>query len=69
MQRPIIITCFDCGSKVHQFEDDLFGCEKCKCVWSYDNSTTPHGWISNRDKNEQLKIVDYPLISKRKNQK
>lgn len=67
MQRPIIITCFHCGNKVHQFEDNRFGCEGCRVVWTYDEVSIPHGWISNRDKKEE-KQTGYPLTPNNRNQ-
>ena len=28
-------TCFRCLDKVHQFEDNKFGCDNCKTVWEF----------------------------------
>ena len=35
-----IESCFTCTSKVHEFEDNQFGCSNCGSIWSFNGK----GW-------------------------
>ena len=50
--QPIIKKCWSCGGKVFEFEDNHFGCDNCKSVWTYDGK----GWKNIHLKDKRNKI-------------
>lgn len=53
-KKPALEKCFKCNHKVFEFEDNLWGCDTCKTVWTYAGKT----WVSNKQnqKTKQLKV-------------
>jgi ribosomal protein L37AE/L43A len=43
---PVLEQCFKCGNKVFEFEENLWGCDTCKRVWSFKGKT----WVEVNSK-------------------
>jgi predicted RNA-binding Zn-ribbon protein involved in translation (DUF1610 family) len=63
--QPIINSCFTCGSKVVEFEDNQFGCSTCGSIWSYFEDETI-GWNVINENEVKPKHVWQALLKKRK---
>lgn len=40
---PTLENCFRCKHKVFEFEDNQWGCDTCKTVWSFKGKT----WVDS----------------------
>ncbi len=48
-KQPLLENCFKCESKVFEFDDNVWGCDTCKSIWTYKG----RAW---RNKNFKIKI-------------
>ena len=48
--KNILLTCFKCGNKVFEIEDDVWACDSCKTIWSYQKNT----WVKVDDKGNKI---------------
>jgi hypothetical protein len=57
-KQPVLENCFECKHKVFEFEDNHWGCDTCKTVWTYTGKT----WVSNKqNQGKKLKTIKVRL--------
>lgn len=59
-QLPSLEDCFRCKQKVFEFEDNQWGCDTCKSVWSFKGKT----WVDSNYNKPKNKKEEWKLTAK-----
>lgn len=53
---PLLSKCFKCNNKVYEFEDNLWGCDTCKSIWTFKGRFWVR-WIDSSKKSYDRNLI------------